>query len=260
MAATILRMTSAYRKERQMTTRQARDHIIGRTQAAGRVPTTKGIGRKSIDGFVKRAMDMAHVLDSVLEAKQSGDPASVAIAEKLMANPEFVGALLNAVKKLKAEVDAEPSAAAAKPDHVDTGNGLEEGNSPNHQKSRGSGLPGADSRNVPGSYTVAHLQSDLATQNAAVAQLAAKSGMDSARAAVAASPLIPAWDSNVWSPEARQAFKDRASYDGAAAEHLKRFGVLPAHVRESDAAKVSGLYDLHGSTAEPERSPRFFDR
>lgn len=248
-----------------MTTRRAKDQIVGKTSAAGLRPAVNGIAGRRLAGLTARAMGVADAIGSIIAARDSGDPTSEAIAAKLLENKEFIRSMIAACEQIKAEI---PAAAAAKdepasetPAGTPNGNGLEEDpTSANHQKARGSGLPGADSRNAPGSYTVAHLQSDLATQNSAVVQLAAKSGMDSARAAVAANPLIPAWDSNVWSPDARQAFKDRASYDGVAAEHLRRFGALPSHVRESDAAKVSGLYDLHGSQAEPERSPRFFDR
>ena len=240
-----------------MTTRRARNQVLGKTQAAGLSPTAKGIASNRIEGFVRRAVGAADALHTVLAARDSGDPAAAAIATRLLENPEFIRALITAVEKLKADI----TAAKAEPKGGDF---MEEGNSPNHRPSNnGSGLPGTDGARTtaPGSYTREHLMRDIAIQNNAVAQLSAKTGMDAARAQVAASPLIPAWDSSVWTPEARQAFRDRASYDGAAAAILKKAGDLPTYVREHDAASgTDGLYALHPEAYEPKAHPRAFDR
>lgn len=246
-----------------MTTRkQARDQIVGKTQAAGRAPSVNGIASRRLAGLVNRAMGVADAVSTILAARDSGDPVNAAIAAKLLANKEFVGAMIAAVEQIKSDVVATKAKPAAEPKTDDVGQvGPEH---PESDPEAGSNLPGTDSAAMaPVSYTVAHLQRDIAIQNGAAVRIASQSniGMDAARAKVNASPLVPSWDSPCWTPEARQYLRDRASYDGFAAAHIAKFGDLPTYQSEHNARRgMEAFMDRFGAAVEPQQHPRSFDR
>lgn len=226
--------------------------IVGKTQALGIKPSTAGIASRRIDDrrisrAVRRGMDAANVIDTLITARDSDDSASVEIANRLLANKEFLRAMLSSLEKVRDEVKASmPAAGAGEPETEKHGGpDYPESPSPNHRPTSGSGLPGTDSRQT-GPYTKQHLIRDLATQNGAVARLALKVGMDAAISQVNASPLVPPWTSPVWTNEARQYLNVRASYDGWARQHIDTVG---------------DLYKLHPEEYDqPMPHPRSFDR
>ena len=225
---------------------KARDQVIGATQAAGIKPSVKGIAANKhvIVNAVKRAIDHADSIHAIVSARDSGDPATAEIANRLLNNKEFVRAMIASVESILSDVKkaagAKPAAVAAAthqagPDYPEA----------DVQPTNGSGLPGTDSR-LTGPYAVAHLIRDLKAQNSAVARLALKVGMDAAMEKVHSSPLIPPWDSPVWTVEARMAYRARALGDGVAAAHIGvDFDLYKLHPEEYD---------------QPKPHPRDFDR
>ncbi|MEJ8856360.1 hypothetical protein WKW79_17400 [Variovorax robiniae] len=150
-----------------MTTRkQVRDQIIGATMAAGIDPTVYGVARaKMMVKAVQRGIDCADTIATIVRARDSADPASQEIANRLMANKEFVKAMAVAVEGILADVKklaaAQPTAAtaaaanadpdqtnpnAAPVDQEQHGADYPESPSANHvdDPKRGSGMPGAD--------------------------------------------------------------------------------------------------------------------
>lgn len=147
-----------------MTTRaQARDQVMGKTQAAAVKPTTVGIARtKMIINAVQRGIDCADTVHTLITARDSGDPHSQEIANRLMANKEFVKAMIAAVESILADVrkaaaaqpapapvGAEPTAGRPQPEgSALNGQDYPEANSPNNphdpEKDKGSGLRGTD--------------------------------------------------------------------------------------------------------------------
>lgn len=227
-----------------MTTRAqvvtARDQTIG-IRAVN--PSVSGIAnerRKRITHAMKRAVAAADTICAVVTARDSGEDEAKKLAQMLLNSPEFTGAMIKSLRSLLAELEAavpaskpndKPASAdpdPANPEGIHGGADNPESPSPNNvdDPKRGSGMPGADSGTLPGSYSEAHLIRDLATQNAAAVKLALHVGTDAANARVADDPLVPAWDSPVWSAEAREAFRARAAGDGWAAAHMR--GEVPA--------------------------------
>ena len=224
-----------------MTTRRQvaiRDQVIGATQAAGIKPSVKGIAAKRVINAVNRAIDAADSIQTIFSARDGGDPATAEIANRLMANKEFVRAMIASVESILSDVKkvAAESAPTAKPAAAAAPAPDDEG-----VKYAGGGS-GTDAR-LTGPYRVPDLMRDIKAQNDAVAKLAPKIGLDAAMAQVGASPLIPNWQSPVWTTEARKAYRARALSDGSAAAHI-------------------GMdVDLYKDTPEaPTPHPRSFDR
>jgi len=211
-----------------------RDQVIGATQAAGIKPSTKGIAARRIANkhvivnAVNRAIDCADTIHAIVTARDSGDPATAEIANRLMANKEFVKAMIASVESILSDVKKAAAAAPKAAPVVTHGVGPDypEGDEP-VDPTAGSGLPGTD---AAGAYTVAHLMRDLEAQNhaATMARKSPRMGMDAANDRAASMQFLPAWDSNVWSDAARRAFRERANSDGTAAAHMARAGDLPA--------------------------------
>jgi hypothetical protein len=256
---------------KQTALKQSKDQILGKTQAAGLKPAVNGIAARRLAGLASRAVGVADAVGAILAARDSGDPALTAIAAKLLENKEFIRSMISAVEEIKASIkqpaaktDTAPAATIKPTSQV--GPNYEESDSPNNQPDpeRGSGLPGTDSAAAPGSYSVTHLMRDLeASNHAAVmaAQSNPKMSMDAAAAAATAMQFIPAWGSNTWDESARQHFRDRASYDGAAAAHIAKAGDLPTYVRDYDARRnADELVERFGVKEAPARPDRPFDR
>ncbi|MDM0074425.1 hypothetical protein QTH90_08535 [Variovorax sp. J2P1-59] len=204
---------------------QVTPSIVGKTQALGIKPSTAGIASRRIDArrisrAVRRGMDAATMIGDLLDAHTGNDPAAQEIANRLLANKEFLRAMLASLEMVRDEVKASIANRKAAPHGADYPESL----SPNHQPIQGSGLPGTDVLGTFSTYTKDMMLRDLATQNAAAARIAKTAGMDAAEAAVARTPLIPPWDSNVWTEDARAAFRKRAEVDGFALAHIAAAG------------------------------------
>lgn len=203
--------------------------VVGATQARGLKPSTSGIASHRIDdrrirGAVRRAQDaMNMVKDIMLDVANLDDPVAVEIANRLKANPQFLKTMLRCLEQerdeLAASIEAGKATAPAKPvDAVNADPTAPGGEDPHDLAS--ATHPTTDSR-ASNVYTKDQLMRDLRTQTLAAQQLAITEGMDAADAAVARSPLVPPWDSPRWTADAREAFRQRARFDGWAAEHIR---------------------------------------
>jgi hypothetical protein len=170
------------------------------------------INKKRVAAAAATVTRVLTAITAVHDAANSTDPALQAYADKLLNNPKFMAALSAAVQ----EVSDGLSAAHA---HPDAGPNA----SPNN---RTSAIPGMDHRRdmAPGSYTVADMHRDLADENQAV-EMALKRNPSAGRqaAADASVQVVPAWDSALWSQEARKAYRELGMYNGKINARIAEF-------------------------------------
>lgn len=206
-------------------------------------PSTVGIAEKK--RLAAAAQRLGQAMDAALaltQARDSGNPDVAAYAQKLLSNPQFMAEFQKLVAGIGASIP-QPAAATATPAPAAAPAAAPDNEGVKY--AGGGSVPGADAR-LTGPYTKAHLIKDLAAQNAAVLRLAPKAGMDAAISKVTHDPLVPPWDSNVWTAEARQYLRERATVDGWAQQHIDTVG---------------DLYKLHPEEYDqPKAHPRDFDR
>jgi hypothetical protein len=272
--------------------RTAADQTIGLNRTA--TPSIRGIAENR--RIVSAAIAAANVLDALKlanDSAQSQDPDLSAYAKELLSDKRFLALLSQSLSGLSESISsivesrkqpASENLNAPENTPDETGK-LPDGNWPKVSNSQ----QGPDYENVgpkdanhkddptrsgiandaatygPGCYTVEHLGRDLAARAMApnfLAQRNPRGGMDAALSEVAKLEFFPDWSSNCWTPEARKAFRDKASFDGGLIAILARHGDSPTYQSEYNAMRVSIFADYFNSEVEPKATPhpRSFDR
>jgi len=232
--------------------KMALDQVIPKQRTA--IPSVQGIAeQKRVLECVKR---MSNVVDSIRlvndAAEQANDPDLQAYAASLLADPRFLRLIGSHVEQIRAAVEkaiGTPAPTTAKPnEEKGTVAGhreaiAEEERGEQNDPARGSGMPGTDAAlYAPGAYTVEHLGRDLAARTMAprfFAQRNPRGGMDAALGEVSKIQFFPDWTSECWTPEARKAFRDRASFDNELTEILRSHGDSPTYQNEHNATRSS---------------------
>jgi hypothetical protein len=109
----------------------------------------------------------------------------------------------------------------------------------NHQPDPTRSGIATDARSTqPGSYGVTRLYEDIAAMNATVEFLAKRNphmGYGEAQAAVDSVSALPAWDSQVWHPDARRHLLHHALMCGRTQMWLSTFGVKVGSIDHSNS-------------------------
>lgn len=131
-----------------------KDQVIGKAQAVSVQPTAQGIASRRTSARIAKAvqhgMDAAETLQTIVNAGDSDSPELQQIASQLLGNPQFLRAMLGCLEKVRDDLKASIAAGKAEPTDEEPHGGpmYGESPSPNHvtEPTRGSGLPGTDSR------------------------------------------------------------------------------------------------------------------